>query len=469
VQSEQDTSSKSSATEGCIPQEASTSSWFQNLIPSFEQDRSQTPKNEEEQLAADETLTHEEPLLADHRVSSPTEAQQPQLTGIGLWFKNLFEGISRATEPAKDRTEAYASVTTGENESASTVDYSIPGNGLGLDLGTDHDPVIEQTSVAHGQPETDQSNTQLAGLPQAAPAYEPQEMPSEPTLQENTTNVLLADSAALSSSDDQTELLAEAAPVEKTAIGLWVNNILSTKAVPAVAASTPVTTVSAAAVSTAASTTKAPKTKAPVKDVAEAADQTAIAEVNALTLKFPSAAGSAVALAKLDTSEDIGSEEPVTKMEVNARSDKKVLSFASSAAGASSISWRVEKNWDNNHPGECRISTPTIQVNQGDYSAQLWLDVIDGKLIVNTSANIDINLPTVGIAPKNGELIQFATNGFPTSAVWSGDLQKTLAKHKFITISLSGNDTGGNNLVTSLNLDSLKKAYPAYRNCNKSL
>lgn len=129
--------------------------------------------------------------------------------------------------------------------------------------------------------------------------------------------------------------------------------------------------------------------------------------------------------------------------------------------------WQIQENWDGQHPGACRLSTPTIQIDQQGYATQFSLDVVDGKLIVNTSTNLNISLQDVGVRFDNGSLEAFSNNYFATNAMWSGNLASALKKSDELNIILGGSELGKRRQQASINLNDLKQAYQWYLQCNK--
>jgi len=129
--------------------------------------------------------------------------------------------------------------------------------------------------------------------------------------------------------------------------------------------------------------------------------------------------------------------------------------------------WTIEKSGEGQYAGICRVSTPTRQLDQPDYSTQLWLNIINDELIVNTSTSIDIKQQGVGIKTNSEKLTPFSKNIYADTVVWSGDLDKILKKSNQLDIVIGGSELGKKTIVTSLNLNDLKKAYSAYNNCKR--
>tara|TARA_R110001592_G_scaffold7126_7_gene40209 strand:+ start:9358 stop:9666 length:309 start_codon:yes stop_codon:yes gene_type:complete len=95
------------------------------------------------------------------------------------------------------------------------------------------------------------------------------------------------------------------------------------------------------------------------------------------------------------------------------------------------------------------------------------LKVVGSDLLVNSTTNIDIGKPRVGIQFDKGSLQRFNKNYFQTSAVWSGDLESLLKNNKQLSISLGGNELGRRTQELAIGLKDFKKAYSEYRKCNR--
>lgn len=129
--------------------------------------------------------------------------------------------------------------------------------------------------------------------------------------------------------------------------------------------------------------------------------------------------------------------------------------------------WSIEENWDGQHPGECRLSTPTIQIDQDGYATQVSFDVINGALFVNTSTNIDISLKDVGIQFGDGAVETFSDNRFANNAIWTGNLSNALNKSDELKLTLGGSELGKRRQQATIDLEDLKQAFEWYQHCNK--
>ena len=128
--------------------------------------------------------------------------------------------------------------------------------------------------------------------------------------------------------------------------------------------------------------------------------------------------------------------------------------------------WKIAKGDDSLYRENCTLASATMQVSFENYSTQVWLSVVGNDLLVNSTTNIDINRPRVGIKLDNGALQPFTKKHFATNAVWAGDLSSALKRNKKLSVVLSGNEIGNRVQEVSVELDDLKRAYSEYTKCN---
>lgn len=187
---------------------------------------------------------------------------------------------------------------------------------------------------------------------------------------------------------------------------------------------------------------------------------TTVEQVNQLIEENPTAAG--IEVKTIAPVETLVPDVIKTKTPEN-RNSSLSKTFKREAFGI----WTIEKNGEGQYAGICRVSTPTRQLDQPDYSTQLWLNIINDELIVNTSTSIDIKQKGVGIKTNNEKLTPFSKNIYADTVVWSGDLDKILKKSNQLDIVIGGSELGKQTITTSLSLNDLKKAYSAYNNCKR--
>jgi hypothetical protein len=183
--------------------------------------------------------------------------------------------------------------------------------------------------------------------------------------------------------------------------------------------------------------------------------------INRLTLQNPAAAGIPVSQVLPEIQKEVAEVEL----------PKEILLLAAPSDYQLDVNefgmWKLVKNENSQYQEVCSLSSSTIQVEVENYSTQVWLTVVGSDLLVNSTTNIDIGKPRVGVQFDNGSLQAFKKNYFQTSAVWSGDLDTALNNNKQLNISLGGNELGRRTQELAIGLSDLKKAYSEYRQCNR--
>lgn len=174
-----------------------------------------------------------------------------------------------------------------------------------------------------------------------------------------------------------------------------------------------------------------------------------IAEVNTLTEKAPTAAG--IAPQPLNSTQ----KSPVSAVASAKQVTANMLEDMQKEFGM----WQVRPNTNNAYNGQCRISSSTVQLHNNGYSAQLWIDVVDDQLIVNSTANIDIKRNTVGLRFDQGELLPFERKQFSNAAIKQGNLSKLLNNSDTLHIYLGGDEFGKQSHYARIDLADLKSAY----------
>ena len=189
-------------------------------------------------------------------------------------------------------------------------------------------------------------------------------------------------------------------------------------------------------------------------------DTAAVEEVNRLTQENPTAAISS----DYQVLPEVQSE--VAEISV----PNEILLLATPAEYRPEVSeygmWEIAQGEDSLYRENCTLASATMQVSFDNYSTQVWLKVVGDDLLVNSTTNIDIHKPRVGIKLDNGALQPFSKKHFNTSAVWSGNLKRALQSNKSLSVALSGNELGGRIQELTVELDDLKRAYSEYSKCN---
>jgi len=192
-----------------------------------------------------------------------------------------------------------------------------------------------------------------------------------------------------------------------------------------------------------------------------------IESVNQFTTANPSAAGMPMSALQVESVQKTFST--ISKVAPVLTGPIKFQSKEYQSKTAESVRWKIGNDWDKAHRGGCHLSTPTLQLDEYDYTTQLWLNVVDDKLIVNTTTNINIDLPNVGIKAGNGTLEHFSQSLFAGNVIWSGNLNKTINSSSELSIFIGGDELGGRTQQAVIELKGLKNIYPAYQACNKKV
>jgi len=141
------------------------------------------------------------------------------------------------------------------------------------------------------------------------------------------------------------------------------------------------------------------------------------------------------------------------------------VAAAQNSAPKGAMKWDLERNWDSKSPKRCRASSPTFQVDQHDYTTQVWLDIVDHQLYVNTTTNLNIKKSGVGVKAGNSKLKGFSSKTSDTGAVWGGDIEAAIKKYKNIEIHIGGSSLGNKTQQAKVSLDGLKAIYSLYSKC----
>lgn len=183
-------------------------------------------------------------------------------------------------------------------------------------------------------------------------------------------------------------------------------------------------------------------------------------DVNRLTQSNPTASGISVDKVLPPVNNDV----------VATALPQKILLLAEPNSNPNSMDygmWQLTKNGDSQYQEVCTLSSSTIQIEDENYSTQVWINVVGNDLLVNSTTNLDIKKSNVGLSFDNGAVQKFNKNYFRTSAVWNGNLDSALQNNKQLKIRLGGNELGRRIQEVAISLKDLKRAYTEYRQCNQ--
>jgi len=176
-----------------------------------------------------------------------------------------------------------------------------------------------------------------------------------------------------------------------------------------------------------------------------------IAAINTMTGNNPSAAGMPV---------EVLEHEARSSLESGITKDIKKQMYESSLSPLTGNSKAV-KSW-----GGCAMSSSTIELESPDYTTQMWLNVLEDRLIVNTTTNLDIKLKQVGIKVDGGQLHKFSRNLYASNAVWAADMQTLFNNNKSLKIYIGGDELGRSRPAAEVSMAELKALYLANTTCS---
>lgn len=132
------------------------------------------------------------------------------------------------------------------------------------------------------------------------------------------------------------------------------------------------------------------------------------------------------------------------------------------------LEWQLVQEWNGKSPNGCSITSPTVQLADKEYATQIWFDISDNRLKLNTTTNLDIAQSGVGIRADGQTLQKFSNLEYRSNAVWSGDLVETLKNSKNLTIVVGGNELGKEQQKAAIGLEGLKEVYADYLQCEET-
>jgi SepF-like predicted cell division protein (DUF552 family) len=201
-------------------------------------------------------------------------------------------------------------------------------------------------------------------------------------------------------------------------------------------------------------------------------DDLLMAQVNNLNTLDPSSAGQKIQLHRQD-SLLIAPTQVKEKTSIKSKASfppiSKDLKKALASTSLEILQWQLEMQKAKNDRIDCRLSSPTLQIDSHQYTTQLWLNIENNRLFVNATTDIDPTLPFVGIHFDDGRFEPFSLSSHPQYAIWEGDLGDLIKSNKQMKLVLSGNDLKSQIQLASIDLTALRHIYPKYLACTQRL
>lgn len=201
-----------------------------------------------------------------------------------------------------------------------------------------------------------------------------------------------------------------------------------------------------------------------------------VAQINALNDAQPASAGTPPELSSSNTLSNNINETIINRASNDAALKKqnkktKVLNEkvkqALRKADIEILSWQLEMQRAINNNLDCRLSSPTLQLESDDYTTQVWLNIENNQLTLNATTHIDPNLPFVGIYLDNGKIEKFLPNEHPLHVVWGGNLSDLIASNTKLQMVIGGNDLKTQVQLAAIDLNNLRQIYPKYLACTQ--
>ena len=196
--------------------------------------------------------------------------------------------------------------------------------------------------------------------------------------------------------------------------------------------------------------------------ISNISDDALVAQINALNKSEPTAAGTK----PNEVTQQVYAEKDAQRL---TEKMSQQLKRASKIANLEIFQWQLEMQKAAHNRIDCRLSSPTIQLDSPNYTTQLWFTIENNRLIVNATTDIDPMLPLVGLYLENGGFEKFLSKKHSHYVAWEGDIEGLLIENRLIKLVISGNDLQSEIQLAAINLASLKSIYPKYQSCTKRL
>ncbi len=128
--------------------------------------------------------------------------------------------------------------------------------------------------------------------------------------------------------------------------------------------------------------------------------------------------------------------------------------------------WQLANSWDDNPNDRCQLASYTQQVDNDQYSSQVWLSLESDRLVLNASTNMNLERQGTGIRIDGGKLLPFTALVFPQQAVLVADLSEQLRNATKLDVYLAPGYPKAQLQHVEFDLDAMGSAISAFRSCN---
>ena len=183
--------------------------------------------------------------------------------------------------------------------------------------------------------------------------------------------------------------------------------------------------------------------------------------VNLLNIESPTSAG-------------VNSELNASKIEYDAENAKAIQAtlrevrsrYKQITKKHNRYGWTLNEIFDDGVFKGCELSTGTTQLEQSTYTAQLWLEIKESSLFVNTTASLGRQHSNSGLTLDSDRNIPFTQSYFGNGFMLDNESLIKVMKSKRASVFVSGGELGQEIFEADLLINQLRDLYPIYRTCN---
>lgn len=113
------------------------------------------------------------------------------------------------------------------------------------------------------------------------------------------------------------------------------------------------------------------------------------------------------------------------------------------------------------------IGTPTWEMGKPGYMSQIWVTVMDDKMLVNSSSDIDVKEGVTGVRFDGGDLIPFSRIEGNNIGVLDGDWLNTLQASERLDVYMGffpGRQPRSDTFDSGIDLEGIERIVPTYIN-----
>ncbi len=126
--------------------------------------------------------------------------------------------------------------------------------------------------------------------------------------------------------------------------------------------------------------------------------------------------------------------------------------------------WELVKAWEGSR-SHCEVRSHTMQVDDPNFTSQIWLSVEPKQLVLNASSEILLNARGSGIRLDKGNLIPFTGQAISSHAILSDNLIDRMSNSQKLHLYVQIGELQSKVQHTEVNLKDLRAAVSAFNKC----